>query len=107
MKYLTNGLSIGMLSKLKEGSIEFRWISAEEAKDLARNAKSIIGHEATAKACEMQIGIPVSTNRENVQLEKGDELIIYQLIDRPPEGIVLSLEQLAERKAARVYIKIC
>ena len=107
MKYLGNGLSLGMLLKIPQGKIKFRWISEVKAKKIARDAKSIVGHESTAIFYKNILQREVPVNRQDIQLLPGDELIVYQIMRRLPEGRILCVRELIdEKRAAWIHVKI-
>jgi len=95
--YLTNAFSLGMLSGSQQYLIEVREITLEEVKTLINDGFiSAVGHEPTAQLLSEMLGISVSSNRIQVKLEKGDVLVIYQLLQRLPEGKVLSKEEILQ-----------
>ena len=73
-------------------------ISITTAQRLIRDAKEVIsavGHEATAKIMTELLDFPVQVNRVRVTMpEDGDMAIVFRLLDRIPEGKVLSEEEL-------------
>ena len=93
--YLTNAFSLGMLSGSQQYLIEVREITLEEVKTLINDGFiSAVGHEPTAQLLSEMLGIEVVPNRIQVKLEKGDILVIYQLLQRLPEGRIMSKEEL-------------
>ncbi len=87
--FLVNAFSPNMLSK-DEVHIYMRKINEDEAKRLieGKDIKSFIGHELTAQATAIILGIPVQTNRGMLKLSEG-ELIAITLNGRLPEGTVI------------------
>lgn len=83
-KYIANAFSLQMLPNMEVntcGKIEYATISENDFKEFAKDAKSIVGHEDTARV------LGVEFNRESVTLEKGDVLLVAQLVGgRLPEG---------------------
>jgi hypothetical protein len=72
-----------------------RLISVKEARQLLANGfVSAVGHQSTAEVMSQILGIPIQYNRQSVFLEPGDEAICFILKQRPPEGKVLSAEEL-------------
>lgn len=55
-----------------------------------------IGHASTANVINMLCNTNLATNRIEVKLQDGDELIIFQLKIRPPEGKVYTTEELMQ-----------
>ena len=94
--YLSNAFSISMLpSNDKEHLIKIEEVSIEEVKALLNDGFiSAVGHEPTAQLLSEMLGIEVVPNRIQVKLEKGDILVIYQLLQRLPEGRIMSKEEL-------------
>jgi len=83
-KFISNAFSLQMLPSMeinKCGKIEYAILSENAFKEFAKGAKSIVGHEDTARV------LSVEFNRESVTLEKGDILLVAQLVGgRLPEG---------------------
>lgn len=99
-KYLVNAFSISMLP-----TTEPKWhhIKVEQMKldDFARELReheeeitSAIGHESTVNLINTLCGTSFKANRVNVKLEDGDELYVVQVLERLPEGKVLTKEEL-------------
>ena len=83
------------LEKWKKVVVVQRIVSTQEAKQLLSNGfVSAVGHQSTAEIMSMLLGIPVPYNRVQVYLEPGDEAVCFVLRTRPPEGRVLSKEEL-------------
>jgi len=97
-RYLSNAFSLNMLD-LQPGDVqEFTCeaISLAKAEQLVRTAVSVIGHASTAAVVGDQLGLPVETNRVNVKLSPGDELIVAQYKGPRLEEGVTELPQGAE-----------
>ena len=93
-RYLTNAFSLGMLTRPK-ADVLVKEITLERAIELMQEKFiSAVGHEATAQFITQLTGIPVSTNRINVALRDGDELLVFQLLGRLPEGKILTIEEM-------------
>jgi len=94
--YLTNAFSLSMLTENKQQYlIEVKEVGVSEVKEILRNGFiSAVGHEPTAQLLSEMLGIEVVPNRIQVKLEKGDILVIYQLLQRLPEGRIMSKEEL-------------
>jgi hypothetical protein len=83
------------LEKWKKVVIVQRIISVQEAKQLlASRFISAVGHQSTAEIMSTVLGIPVPYNRAQVFLEPGDEAVCFILKARPPEGRVLTVQEL-------------
>jgi hypothetical protein len=82
------------------GRYTFRKITIEKAKKIlsSTNFVSAVGHEGTAKFLSQLLNINISFNRIQVKMTKGDRAIVFRLLDRLPEGKVLSEEELKRVK---------
>ena len=86
-RFLGNAFSLGMLSN--NALVEVKFVTVEEAKKLAANAKSVVGHQDTANLYATVLGMPVEFNRVTSKLAAGDELVVGQYSGpRLPEGAV-------------------
>jgi len=94
-----NAFSLSMIST-NEATIKIKKISAEEARQLIQNSNnnilSIVGHEGTAAILTQLLGVNVTTNRVQYQLNKDDILIVFQLMIRLPEGKILTAEEVQQ-----------
>jgi len=84
------------LEKHRKVVIVQRIISVQEAKQLLANSNfiSAVGHQSTAHLMSAVLGISVPYNRAQIYLEPGDQAVGFVLKARPPEGRVLSREEL-------------
>ena len=77
------------------GSYLYMPITLEDAKRrLTAGYVSAIGHEGTAKLLSFILGMEIPMNRAQIQMQPGDDAIVFQLLQRLPEGAVLTEEQL-------------
>jgi hypothetical protein len=84
-----------------------RRVSAQEAKQLLSNGfTSAVGHQSTAEIMSAVLGMPVPYNRAQVYLEPGDEAVCFVLRSRPPEGRVLSREEVESVGYHIVYVRV-
>jgi len=97
MVYVSNSLSINMLED--KTALEVEAISVEEVKkilqwelDHGRQFVSSVGHEPTAKLMTKLLGIEIPFNRIAVKLKTWDTLLVFQILQRLPEGVVLDEE---------------
>jgi hypothetical protein len=74
-----------------EGPIE----PAEVRRRIAAGFTSAIGHEASAAFLSAVLGIEVPARRVSVAMEPGDQALVLRLMQRLPEGNVLSETDLA------------
>ncbi len=94
MVYLGNAFSLNMLNA-PEVQLKISEISLQEAKNiLSGGFISAVGHQATADVLSKLLDIPVLFNRIEVKLQKGDVLIVFQLLKRLEEGKVLTEEEI-------------
>ena len=107
MLYLANAFSLGMLENPQEVTIYVTEIDIEQVKELLANGfTSAIGHESTAAILSNILGIQVPVNRVPIKAKHGDDIIVFQLLQRLPEGKILSeqeLQQLIQQKQVRFY----
>lgn len=75
------------------GTYRFEKITLEEARKMAGSAISAVGHEGAAKALSFLLGVEVSTNRKKVSMRPGDSALVFKILERLPEGAVLSAEE--------------
>lgn len=84
-------------------------ISVEQAKNLLKNNAyqftSSIGHESTAKIMTDILGFPIEVNRINASLEVGDSALVFKLNGRPPEGKILTLDDIEDIGYKFQYLK--
>jgi hypothetical protein len=84
---LLNAFSLNMLGEVSEGRIHFRRIDLAEARRLAHDAESAVGHDDTARLYSSLLDRVVPCVRETVRLEPGDEALIGQYLGpRLPPG---------------------
>lgn len=55
---------------------------------------SAIGHEATAQIMSELLGKEIPMNRIQFHQQVGQTAIVFKLNTRPPEGIILNIDQL-------------
>jgi hypothetical protein len=97
MIYLSNAFSLSMLpSSVSYSLIKVEETSKEEVKELLSKNQfiSAVGHEGTSQFISELLGVQVTVNRSAIKLEKGDVLIVLQLLQRLAEGKVLTREEI-------------
>jgi len=95
------------LEKWKKVVLVQRIVSVQEARQLlANNFISAVGHQSTADIMSQILGVPITYNRVQVFLEPGDEAVCFILKARPPEGRVLSKEELQQLGFYFMYTKV-
>ncbi len=77
-------------------------LSLGEARDFVAEGPvvSAIGHGATAEYLQGLLGVPVECTRRQVQMVVGDRALVLQITERLPEGTVLDVPALSQRKSA-------
>lgn len=83
------------------GVYTYEPVSLERARELIRtysqsggNIRSYVGHQTTADLMSRLLGYPVQVHRGQYVQEAGDVAIVFKLKGRPPEGAILSLNEL-------------
>lgn len=71
-------------------------IDLEDAREWIRNGEfvSAVGHESTAKLLSELLGVEIPMNRIFVNMQRGDEALAIQFLERIQEGKVLTKEEL-------------
>jgi hypothetical protein len=101
--YIANAFSLGMLPG--EVYLRVKEIDAQTTSEILKSQQfiSAIGHESTAKLLTALLGVEVPYNRIQVRLQKGDRLLVFQLLTRLEEGRVLDEDEL-RRLPHKFYI---
>ena len=83
---ITNAFSLNMIATFPV-AVTVEEISVEQARVLAADAESVVGHADTAAVFSDVLGLEVPANRATVSLVKGDRLLVGQYRGpRLPEG---------------------
>ncbi len=107
MIYLCNAFSLSMLNIDKEIKLKVNTLTVDEVVNLVgKGFISAVGHDSTASVLTAQLGIDVATNRVNVKLSMDDILIVAQLNERLPEGVILTAGDLMTLKVAFLKVTI-
>jgi hypothetical protein len=107
MYMLSTGYIPVQLEKWKKVVVVQRIVSPSEARQLLANGfVSAVGHQSTAEIISAVLGIYVPYNRVNIYLEPSDEAICFILKARPPEGRVLSIEEIEQIGYYFVHVKV-
>ncbi len=109
--YLLNAFALNMLPTWETGSckVNVRVINADEAKEMIekRGFISAIGHQATADALSLLLGVKVPMNRAQVSLNPGDDAIVLSLNKRLQEGqVIKSIEELTLIGYTLYYVSV-
>jgi len=77
------------------GEYKFSKISLGEVKSLLQgDFVSAVGHEGTASLMSRLTKIEIPANRIAVKMQVGDQAVIFRVLTRLPEGVILSETQL-------------
>jgi len=97
MQYISNAFSLSMLERTP-ARLYVAEIDVEKARDFVETytVESAIGHESTAQIVSEILGIPIPAIRRMITLKQGDSLLVFQLLKRLPEGVVLSKEEIQQ-----------
>jgi hypothetical protein len=70
-------------------------LTIAQARDVLRDGfVSAIGHEASATLLTQLLAIDIPTNRISVTMQTGDQALILRLLQRLPEGVVLTEQEI-------------
>lgn len=90
----------------KEAEFKIKKISVEEARDIvdkAKEIKSAIGHELTAKVLSTLLGTTIEVNRISIYFNINDEAIVFVLKQRLPEGKVIMSQEEIEKIGYEIF----
>lgn len=104
MLYVSNAFSLGML-RHPYAQLDVSEVSEAYAVHRLREEPwvSSIGHEATAQIITRLTGVYIPSHRVALRLDLGDEVLVFQLKLRLPEGKTLSEPELAELIDKQLY----
>ncbi|MEM4468928.1 MAG: DUF1874 domain-containing protein [Candidatus Nezhaarchaeales archaeon] len=105
--YLASAFALGMIEE-PIALLKVVRINTEDAQRWLRVSKyvSIVGHESTANLMSTLLSLPVSVNRANIKLKRGDRVIVFQIMTRLPEGKVLTEEELKSIPTAWYLVEV-
>ena len=92
VKYLSNAFSLSMLT-VPSATLRVERVTREVFCSEAKEAVSAVGHPATAQVISQICGFPIQANRVTITMKPGDVLLVFQIMERLPEGKVLSKEE--------------
>jgi hypothetical protein len=95
--YIANAFSLGMLPpQTGEVYLRVKEINAQTVSGMLKTQPfiSAVGHEPTSRFLSEILGVEIPVNRIQIQLQKGDVLVVVQLLARLEEGKVLTKEEL-------------
>lgn len=77
------------------GAYRYEPLTLEAARELvAEGFVSAVGHDSTAQILGELLGVTVPVNRFDYQQQPGEQAVIFKLKRRPPEGAILTAEEL-------------
>ena len=98
--WVTSAFSLSMIvaNGEVEATVNIKTIDVVRARQLLSENRwqSAVGHEATSRIVSKILDVEVPAERRQVRLEEGDKVLVFQLLQRLPEGKVLGEEELAE-----------
>lgn len=79
-----------------EGTFTLKSISLSDAKNLisSNDIFSAVGHQSTAEILTELLGVEIPVNRIQFEQEDGQQALVFKLNGRPPEGKILSKEEI-------------
>jgi len=95
MVYVGNTFSLNML-KDTEATLKVHEVDVATVKSLLQTNiwQSCVGHQGTVELLKILLEIEIPYNRVAVKMEKGDSIVVFQIMQRIEEGKVLSREEL-------------
>lgn len=80
------------------GSFRYEPISLEMAKQLVKynELDSAVGHISTAQVMSELLGTQIPVNRQTFEQQLGQQALVFKMNGRPPEGVILSREEIEE-----------
>ena len=93
--FLANAFALSML-RADTATIAVQVVPIDLVRELLASREFInaVGHQSTAELLSQLLDMPIEMNRIEIKLERGDELIVFQLMVRLPEGKVYTKEEL-------------
>jgi hypothetical protein len=81
-----------------DGLYSLQTIGLREAQHLALTCDldSAVGHEATAQVMSELLDVDVAFNRQMFSQQSGQRALVFKLNGRPPEGVVLTRQEIEE-----------
>jgi len=79
-----------------DGTFTLQTISLDKAKELIKNNDilSAIGHQSTSEILTNLLSVSIPLNRIQFEQEQGQIALVFKLNGRPPEGKILSIEEI-------------
>ncbi|MEM1724616.1 MAG: DUF1874 domain-containing protein [Candidatus Bathyarchaeia archaeon] len=97
-RYLVNAFSLNMLPEIASVTVtlRIRKLAAEEFCSEVRDAVNAIGHPTTMSVINALCSTNLAASRIEVRLGDGDELVVFQVKTRLPEGKILSADEIRQ-----------
>lgn len=80
-----------------DGQYVMETITLDQAKQLVKDADyidSAVGHVSTAEILTTLLGIKIGVNRQMFEQQVNQTALVFKLNGRPPEGVVLSRDEI-------------
>jgi hypothetical protein len=80
-----------------DGQYVMETITLDQAKQLVKDADSIdsaVGHVSTAEILTTLLDINIDVNRQMFEQQVNQTALVFKLNGRPPEGVVLSRDEI-------------
>jgi hypothetical protein len=77
-RFLNNAFSLSMLGPVDGATLQVSRLSLERAREVARDAISVVGHPTTRALFATALGREVACDRQSILLEPDDELVVGQ-----------------------------
>lgn len=101
---ICNAFSLNMLATLP-ASVKVEEVSLTDARNLAINGESCVGHASTAAVFQDVLEVPVAMARATVSLVKGDTVLVGQYVGPRLEEGVTTLPEGATIKWLKVTVE--
>jgi hypothetical protein len=80
-----------------DGQYVMETITLDQAKQLVKDADSLdsaVGHVSTAEILTTLLDINIDVNRQMFEQQVNQTALVFKLNGRPPEGVVLSRDEI-------------
>lgn len=78
--WLANAFSLNMVADLEQCTATITPMSLEEAREIAAESESVVGHPPTASRFGEILGLEVPCRRETLALRRGDRVLVGQYV---------------------------
>lgn len=89
------------------GTYSYYEASIDDVKELLSNNEftSAVGHQATAEFLSLLLGINIMFQRIEISMNVGDIAVVFKLLNRIPEGKILTFDELKNIKYTLGFLK--